>query len=171
MLTLQLRIQIHAAPRVKAPRVALLVIETRTAEKTTEEVSAMCVTLSSPARYMLRSERVSGPEFQFSQIKACRFKTFSRPTESSQECTESSLVEFSRHTRSSVFVSVPSAGCRGQLLPPNTGRNVNETQAAGAAVLTSAQSGCSLCLPPFSHAQGCKVAAFQELRNLGQSLH
>lgn len=33
-----------------------------------------------------RHRCVSGPEFQFRQIKACRFRTFSRPAERGREC-------------------------------------------------------------------------------------
>lgn len=37
-----------------------------------------------------RHRRVSGPEFQFRQIKACRFRTFSRLAERSWECIRQS---------------------------------------------------------------------------------
>lgn len=129
-------------------------------------------------RLWWEQRRVGGLEFQFSQIKACRFRTFSRPAERSQECSpaELNLMEFSTHTTNSLL-PVCHLLDDGSVTSTQEKQHHDVIQVPASILNKSSQSRVFALSSSFlSHAPGLQHAGVpraheEELVNLGQLLH
>lgn len=121
-----------------------------------------------------RHRRVSGPEFQFRQIKACRFRTFSRLAERSWECIRLHGI-FHTYQKCRCAI-VPSAGCRFGYLYEKKKTTQKHRRYAGCNLEhshKSSQSECLLSLPFFWYTPRA-VKSSKSTRGadkLGQLLH